>query len=62
MIYTTEQLLNCLILRRDWYQKAIDLRFKGESEIGFDFPEGCLSKWIGAEAELQNTINMMEAK
>lgn len=62
MKYTVEELLTCLKLRRDWYQRAIDLIASKETVSDFDFPAGTVKTWIGARKELQNTIDMMEAK
>jgi hypothetical protein len=63
MKYTTEEIVNCLKLRCDWYQKSIDIvTRKIEWVRPFDFPDGEVKAWNGAIRELQNTINMMEAK
>lgn len=62
MKYTTEEILNCLKIRKQWYQDAWDIVFNRQPHRPFDFPEGDTANWEGAIKELQNTIDMMEAK
>jgi len=56
-------LLVCLENRKTWYRKSIDMK-NGDItwENGFNFPEGNIDHWTGAEHELENTIHMMEVK
>ena len=63
MLYTEQELINCLEQRKKWYEKSIKIKSKLiPYENGFDFPAGNFDRWIGALYEIQNTLNMLNAK
>lgn len=63
MKYSEEALLNCLIKRKEWYEKAIAMKIgQIPYENRFDFPYGTIERWEGARHELCNTISMIKTK
>lgn len=58
---TMNSLLDCLILRYEWYQETIDVRSgKVRPKVGKDYAPYSAECCEGAAAELKNTIAMLK--
>lgn len=58
---TMNSLLDCLILRYEWYQETIDVESgKVRPEPGKDYAPYSIEHCKGAAAELKNTIAMLK--
>lgn len=57
---TKEEFRRSLYARKDWYQKALDMK-KGKIpwENGYNWPDGDVQTWEGAVRELKNTLDML---
>ena len=57
---TKEEFRRSLHARKDWYQKALDMKKeKIPWENGYNWPDGDVQTWEGAVRELKNTLDML---